>query len=72
MRRMKLVIDKELPFLRDIYKGLLETYDEDYEFTQDDLESNYHDQYMFSEYELTALAQNRQDKVPAFIQQAYV
>lgn len=71
MQRMKLVINKELPFLRDIYKGLLETYDEDYEFTQDDLESNYHDQYMFSECELVLLARNRRDKVSVFIQQAY-
>ena len=66
-RRIKLVVDKELPFLRSIYKDLIGTYDSEYEFTADDLESNFTDQYLFSEYELTTLAQNRQDKVSEYI-----
>lgn len=65
--RMKLVLNNQQDFLSDIYLGLLETYDADYEFTQDDLENNYTDQYLFSEYELTKLAKNRKDKVSKFI-----
>lgn len=71
INRMKLVIEKEMPLLQNIYKGLLDTYDDEYKFMQDDLESNYQDQYMFSEYELILLARNRRDKVSVFIQQSY-
>lgn len=71
IRQMKSVISRQQPFLADIYKGLISTYDEDYEFTQDDLESNFQDQYLLSEYELLFLAGNRQDKVSKFIREVY-
>jgi len=69
--RMQLVIKKQYGFLSGIYKGLLETYDDEYEFTQDDLESNYHDQYLFSEYELRDIARGQTDKVSTFINKQY-
>lgn len=71
IRRIRLVVNKEMPFLRSIYKDLIKTYDSEYEFTVDDLESNFIDQYLFSEYELTQLADNRRDLVSKFIQDLY-
>ena len=70
-KRMKLVLKNQQSFLVDIYAGLLDTFDEDYTFTQDDLENNYIDQYLFSEYELTVLAKNRQDKISRYISELY-
>lgn len=66
--RMKLVIKNQFDFLNEIYAGLIVTYDEDYEFTGDDLESNFTDQYFFSEYELGELSNGKKDKVSQFIQ----
>jgi len=71
IKKMEIVIEHQQSFLDVIYKGLLDTYDENYEFTQDDLESNYRDQYLFSEYELLRLAKGRSDKVSQFIKQQY-
>lgn len=65
--RMKLVIKNQQAFLGGIYKGLLKTYDNDYKFSQDDLENNYTDQYLFSEYELAKLARGKNDLVSKFI-----
>jgi hypothetical protein len=69
--RMKLIIKNEQSFLTEIYMGLLDTFDEDYSFAQDDLENNFIDQYLFSEYELVALAENKQDKVSQYINDLY-
>lgn len=67
LRRMRLVIKNQSNFLSGIYTELVSTYDEEYVFTQDDLESNFTDQYLFSEYELKYIASNRRDMVSSFI-----
>lgn len=67
--KMHYVIQKQSKFLKDLYVGLVSLYDVDYEFTGDDLESNFVDQYLFSEYELTLLADGNNDIVSKFVQE---
>ena len=70
IQRMKLVVKNQHKFLEEIYTGLLSTYDDEYKFTQDDLENNFTDQYLFSEYELKHMASNRHDKISVFINES--
>lgn len=69
--RMQFVIKNQYALLSEIYTGLLITYDDEYLFSQDDLESSYIDQYLFSENELALLSEGRSDKVSIFIQGQY-
>lgn len=71
IKKMQFVINKQKSFFDEIYNGLLDTYEDGYVFTVDDLESNYHDQYLLSEYELVVLATGRNDMVSRFIQNNY-
>jgi len=69
--KMRSIVEKQAAFLNNIYEELLELYDEGYEFTADDLESNFIDQYLFSEYELALIAKGKNDLASKFIQANY-
>jgi hypothetical protein len=46
---------------------LVSGYERGFKITQDEIETNFADQYYFSEYELKLLAQNKKDIVSIFI-----
>lgn len=72
LSKMRFVIKKQRRFLDDIYLGLVKTYkDDDYVITSDDIENNFIDQYLFSEYELVLLSSGRKDKISEFVNEKY-
>lgn len=67
INRIKRIDVSQQKFLRNIYKSLIKTYDEDYEIAQDDINTNFIEQYSLSESQLIGLAHNRTDKISIFI-----
>jgi len=67
IKKMQTIITKQLDFLKPIYSSLVAGYEEGFEMTQDEIETNFADQYYFSEYELKLLAQGKDDIVSKFI-----
>ncbi len=67
IKKMQIIIIKQANFLQTIYSSLVVGYEEGFEITQDEIETNFADQYYFSEYELKLLAENRDDIVSKFI-----
>jgi hypothetical protein len=67
IKKIQLIIEKEKNFLNSIYMPLVSGYERGFKITQDEIETNFADQYYFSEYELKLLAQNKKDIVSIFI-----
>ena len=67
IKKMQTIITKQLDFLQTIYSSLVAGYEEGFEINQDEIETNFADQYYFSEYELKLLAQGKVDIVSKFI-----
>lgn len=65
--KIEKIITKQLDFLKNTYQSLTANYEEDFEITLDEIETNFADQYYFSEYELKLLAENKNDAVSKFI-----
>lgn len=67
IKKMQAIITKQTNFLQKIYSSLVAGYEEGFEINQDEIETNFADQYYFSEYELKLLSKNRNDIVSKFI-----
>ncbi|WP_328217841.1 hypothetical protein [Flexistipes sp.] len=67
IKKMQTILIKQKSFLNGIYKSLIESYEEGFEITQDEIETNFAGQYYFSEYELRMLAQEKSDLASKFI-----
>jgi hypothetical protein len=67
IKKMQTIITKQADFLQTIYSSLVAGYEEGFEITQDEIETNFADQYYFSEYELKCLAKDKDDIVSKFI-----
>ena len=67
INNMQTIIKKQLDFLQNIYQTIIQGYETGFEMTRDEIETNFADQYYFSEYELKLLAENRDDIVSKFI-----
>ncbi len=65
--KFQCIIKKQRSFLESIYNSLIENYEEGYMITFDELEYDFANQYFFSEYELKFLAEEKNDRVSAFI-----
>jgi len=67
IKKIQTIITKQANFLQKIYSSLVVGYEEGFEINQDEIETNFADQYYFSEYELKLLAQGKNDIVSKFI-----
>jgi hypothetical protein len=72
IKKIEMIISKQREFLHSIYDALVITYDADYEITADDIETNFADQYYFSEYEMKNLAQGKTDIISKYIVENFV
>ncbi len=64
---MQTIITKQANFLQHLYSSLVAGYEEGFEINQDEIETNFADQYYFSEYELKLLSEGKIDIVSKFI-----
>jgi hypothetical protein len=65
--KFQCIVEKQRKFLESIYDPLVENYEEGYVITSDELESDFADQYFFSEYELKLLSFEKTDCVSTYI-----
>ncbi len=72
INNMQNITIKQLDFLKIIYQSLVTIYEEGFEITQDEINTNFADQYYFSEYELSLLAEGKDDIVSKYITQNIV
>jgi len=70
-KKFQFIIKKQKDFLNSIYDLLIESFEEGFQITIDDIESNFADQYYFSEYELKLLAYGNNDCVSLFINSVF-
>ena len=67
INNMQTIIKKQSDFLGNVYQTLISGYEEGFEITNDEIETNFADSYYFSEYELKLLADGKSDIVSKFI-----
>jgi hypothetical protein len=67
IKKIQIIITKQANFLQTIYSSLVVGYEEGFEINQDEIETNFADQYFFSEYELKLVAKGKVDIVSKFI-----
>ena len=67
LSKMKNIVINQKQFIGSIYDKLASDYDDDYEITEDELNTNFVTQYFFSNYELEYFAKGKHDKVSIFI-----
>jgi hypothetical protein len=65
--KIEIIINKQKNFLENIYESLSRDYDDDFEIILDEIEINFAEQYLFSEYELKLLAEGKKDVISKFI-----
>jgi hypothetical protein len=67
IKKIQTIITKQSDFLKPIYSLLIAGYEKGFKITRDEVETNFADQYYFSEYELKFLAEGKNDIVSKFI-----
>ena len=68
VQTMEKIIEKEIEILLDpLYASIVAGYEEDFEVNEDELETNFGNQYYLSQYELKLLAKYKNDVVSKFI-----
>jgi len=66
-KKMQSIISKQVNFLQTIYSSIVSNYEEGFEINQDEIETNFIEQYFFSEYELKLIAEGKDDIFSKFI-----
>lgn len=68
LQKMKMITEKQIPFLREIYKSRILSYDKEFTMNYDEIETNFsNSEHSFSLHELRLLASGRKDVVSHFI-----